>query len=148
MRDVQAADLVIEKSGRQILQVEARNVVSPSPEFAAEFLRNILAVTGTPTSEYLLLAFRNRLYLWHHPQLGGSLPDFEGDTSAALEHYLRRLHRPLETVSRSGFEFLIQAWLGEIVWGGLPDSRNRQWLEESGLADAVRDGFIRTNIAA
>lgn len=143
-----SVDLVIEKGGRQILLVEARNEMSPSREWAAQFLRSILAFTETPTSEYFLLALRNRLYLWRNPTPEVSVPDFEGDTSAALEPYLVRLHRPLDKVSQSGFEMLIEAWLGELVAGVLPAAGDRSWLEESGLAESVRDGFIRTNIAA
>lgn len=149
MRNGQASvDLVIEKGGNPIVAVEARNVEAPSRQWAAQFLRDILAHGDVPRSAYFLLALRNRLYLWRDPTTAVSLPDFEGQTSDALEPYLMRLHRPLDTVSQSGFEMLIQAWLGELVMGILPDSGDRKWLVESGLADAVRDAFIRTKIAA
>src|SRR5438309_6374197 len=103
MRNGQTADFVIEKNGRQVLQVEARNVVSPSPEFAAEFLRNLFAVSGTPLCDYFLLALRNRLYLWRPPSSDISLADFEGDTAAALEPHLTRLRRPLDQMYQSSF---------------------------------------------
>jgi hypothetical protein len=143
-----SVDLVIEKRGTPIVEVEARNVESPSTEWAAQFVRNIFAY-GEPTrAEYFLLALRNHLYVWRNPRPPVSLPDFEGDTLAALEPYLMRLRRPLEKVSQSGFEMLIQAWLGELVLGILPDSGEQKWLVESGFADAVRDADIRTKIAA
>jgi hypothetical protein len=148
MRNGQAVDLVIEKRGVPILAVEARNVVSPSPEFAAEFLRNILAHGDIPRSEYFLLGLRNHLYLWRDPKPPVSLPDYEGDTSDALEPYLMRLRRPLDKLSQSGFEMLIQSWVGELVMGILPNAGDPKWLVESGLAEAVRDGYIRTNVAA
>jgi hypothetical protein len=148
MANGQAADLVIEKSGRQVLQVEARNVVSPSPEFAAEFLRNLFAISGTPLCDYFLLALRNRMYLWCHPSPDVSLADFEGDTAAVLEPYLARLHRPLDQLYKSTFEFLVQSWLSDLADGDLRPSGDVRWIEESGLAEAVRDGYIRTNIAA
>jgi len=149
MRNGQSSvDLVIEKGGNPIVAVEARNVESPSGDWAAQFLRNLLEYGDVPRCQYFLLALRNRMYLWRDPAPPVSLPDFEGDTSDALEPYLVRLHRPLDTVSQSGFEMLIQAWLGELVMGILPDAGDRKWLVESGLADAVRDSFIRTKIAA
>ena len=149
MRNGQSSvDLVIEKGGNAIVAVEARNVESPSGDWAAQFLRNLLEYGDVPRCQYFLLALRNRMYLWSDPAPPVSLPDFEGDTSDALEPYLVRLHRPLDTVSQSGFEMLIQAWLGELVMGILPDAGDRKWLVESGLADAVRDSFIRTKIAA
>lgn len=148
MGNGQVADLVIEKNGRQVLQVEARNIPSPSSEFAVEYLRNLFAVTGTPLCDYFLLALRNRLYLWRHPSPEVSVADFEGDTAAALAPYLTRLGRPLDQLFKSTFEFLIQAWLGDLVEGDVPVSSDLQWVEESGLAEAVRDGYIRTNIAA
>jgi hypothetical protein len=128
--------------------VEARNEVSPSPEDAAEFLRNILAHGAIPAAQYFLLAFRNELYLWRDPTPPVSLPDFQGDTADALEPYLARLRRPLDKLSQSGFEMLIQSWVGEVAMGILPDSGDRKWLVDSGLAQAVRDGYIRTNLAA
>jgi hypothetical protein len=148
MRNGQTVDFVIEKRGVPILAVEARNVVSPSSEYAAEFLQNILAHGDIPKSEYFLLALRNRLYLWRDPTAPVSLPDFEGDTSDALEPYLVRLRRPLDKLSQSGFEMLIQSWVGELVMGILPDAGDQNWLVDSGVAVAVRDGYIRTNIAA
>lgn len=148
MRNGQTADFVIEKNGRQVLQVEARNVISPSSEFAAEFLRNLFAVSGTPLCDYFLLALRNRLYLWRHPSADISLADFEGDTAAALEPHLARLRRPLDQMYQSSFEFLVQSWLNDLVDGDLRDSGDLRWVKESGLTEAVRNGYIRTNIAA
>src|SRR3954452_1725276 len=108
MSNGQTVDFVIEKRGVPILAVEARNEVSPSPEYAAEFLRNILAHGHIHDSQYFLLAFRNELYLWRDPAPPVSLPDFEADTADALAPYLVRLRRPLDKLSQSGFEMLIQ----------------------------------------
>src|SRR4051795_5525951 len=121
MSNGKTVDFVIEKRGVPILAVEARNEVSPSPEYAAEFLRNILAHGDIPDAQYFLLAFRNELYLWRDPTAPVSLPDFQGDTADTLEPYLARLRRPLDKLSQSGFEMLIQSWVGEVVMGILPD---------------------------
>lgn len=144
--DRSIVDFTVEKPGHGIqLLVEASNTPAPSREWAARFLRNILANDQIPPSEYFLLALRDHLYLWHRPTRDAGNPDFEGDTATELRSYLSRLNRPLDGLSKSSFELLIQAWLGELVDGTLPES---EWLVESGLANAVRDGSIRLNLAA
>jgi hypothetical protein len=140
----------LEKPGHGIwLLVEARNIESPSRAWAGEYLRRLFAYALIPPSEYFLLALRNHMYLWKHPTENSGEPDFEGSTAAALQAYLSRLSYPLEKLSKSSFEFLIQAWLGDLVAGDLPPSDGSQaWLEDSGLADSVRDASIHTNLAA
>jgi len=54
---------------------------------------------------------------------------------------------PLDTLGKSSFEMLIQAWLEDLVDGIVPESGN-PWLVESGLADSVRNGYVRLNLAA
>ncbi|HKO57324.1 MAG TPA: hypothetical protein VJ276_15725 [Thermoanaerobaculia bacterium] len=142
-------DFTVEKPGEGIrLLVEAKNTTSPSPEWAARFLRNLFVHAQIPESAYFLLALRNHLYLWHHPAPDVTAPDFEANTAVALQPYLACLNASLEELSESSFELLIEAWLSDLVAGTLPDTPNRHWLEESGLAESVRDGAIRTNIAA
>ncbi|HEX3069506.1 MAG TPA: hypothetical protein VHX14_13125 [Thermoanaerobaculia bacterium] len=140
------ADFVVEKPGLGVrLLVEARNVPAPSREWAARFLRNIFEHDEIPQPEYFLMALRNHFYLWHRPAREPGNPDFEADTASELSPYLSRLKYPLDTLYKSSFDMLIQAWLGELVDGTLPES---EWLVESGLAAAVRDGSIRLNLAA
>jgi hypothetical protein len=149
MRNGQTAvDLVIEKGGDAIVAVEARNIESPSGEWAAEFLTNILEYGDLPECPYFLLALRNRMYLWRNPKLPVSLPDFEGDTSDALQAFLVRLRRPLAGLSLNSFQMLIEAFLFEMVMGVLPESGDLTWLVDSGFADAIRNAYIRQNIAA
>ncbi|MEA2165107.1 MAG: hypothetical protein QOK37_3234 [Thermoanaerobaculia bacterium] len=144
--DRSIVDFTVEKPGHGIqLLVEASNTPAPSPEWAARFLHNILANREIPPTEYFLLALQDHLYLWRRPTSGAGNPDFEADTATELRPYLSRLNRPLHTLHKSSFELLIQAWLGELVDGTLPES---EWLVRSGLADAVRDASIRLNLAA
>jgi hypothetical protein len=141
-------DFTVEKPGRGIqLLVEARNTPARSPEWAARFLRNILARVQIQPAEYFLLALRDHLYLWRRPVAEPGNPDFEADTASELQTYLSRLNIPLDTLGKSGFEMLIQAWLEDLVDGIVPESGN-PWLVESGLADSVRNGYVRLNLAA
>lgn len=144
-----AVDFTVEKPGEGILLlVEARNVSAPSKEWATQFLKNLFAHLDLPRADYFLLALQDHLYLWRNPTPEAAAPDFAAETTAELRPYLELLPRSLDTISQSGFELLIQAWLGELVAGTLPDSADRHWLEESGLGAAVKDAFIRFNIAA
>jgi hypothetical protein len=141
-------DLVIEKGGTAIAAVESRNIESPSPEWGAEFLTNILEYGEVPRCAYFLLALRNRLYLWRDPKLPVSLPDFEGDTADALQPHLIRLRLPLAGLSGDSFRMLIEGFLFEITMGILPDYGDPTWLFDSGFADAIRNASIRQKIAA
>jgi hypothetical protein len=150
MRDPRpSVDFTVEKPGEGIrLLVEAKNTPSESPEWAARFLRNLFVHAQIPESAYFLLALRDHLYLWRHPAPDVSAPDFEADTAIALRPYLARLDSNLDKLSQSSFELLIEAWLTDLVAGTLPDAPNRRWLDESGLAESVRDGSIQANVAA
>jgi hypothetical protein len=144
-----SVDLLIEKRGHPIVAVESRNIESPSAEWAAKFLSNILEEGDVPECPYFLLALRNRIYLWRNAKLPVALPDFEGDTADALEPHLVRLRRPLAGLSLDSFRMLIEALLFEIVMGVLPENGDRKWLVDSGFADAIRNGYIhQQNVAA
>lgn len=144
-----SVDFTVEKPGEGIcLLVEAKNTTAPSTEWAARFLRNLFIHARVPESAYFILALRDHLYLWRHPAPDVHHPDFEADTAVVLGPYLTHLNTTLDKLSETGFELLIEAWLSDLVAGTLPDTPNHRWLEESGLADSVRDGEIRANIAA
>jgi len=145
-----AVDFAVEQPGhdRVKLLVEARNVSAPSQEWATRFLRNLFDHADIPRSDYFLLALQNHLYLWRHPDREAATPDFEGDTASALQPYLLRLDRPLETLSQNSFGLLIHAFLYDLVAGTLPEGHELDWLDDSGLAQSVRDGSIRSKIAA
>ncbi|MBV9496004.1 MAG: hypothetical protein JOZ54_17285 [Acidobacteria bacterium] len=142
-------DFTVEKPGEGIrLLVEATNTPAPSPEWASRFLRNLFVHARVPTSPYFLLALRNHLYLWRNPAPDAGAPDFEVATDSVLRPYLTGLHTSLDQLSEGGFEMLIEMWLFDLVGGTLADSTNDRWLEETGLAQSVRDGEVRANIAA
>jgi len=142
-------DFAVGKPGEGIqLLVEAKNTNAPTRDWASRFLRNLFAHTEIPRSEYFLLALRDHLYLWLHPEREPKDPDYEIDTAAALRPYLGEVKGSLEKLSESSFELVMLAWLNDLVAGTLPDAETRHWVESSGLAKAVRNSSIRTNLAA
>lgn len=69
--------------------MEAKNVVAPTPEWLAHYLRNLFTHGVIPQSNYALLALRDHLYLWRRPDPDVQRPpDFEGETAAILAPYL------------------------------------------------------------
>ena len=142
------ADFVVEKPGGAIqLVVEAKNTISPSPEWAARFLRNLFVHAQIPPAPFFLLALRDHLYLWRHPSGEAGPPEFDGDTAKALQPYLLRLPASLESLSEPSFEALIHAWLSDVVDGSSEDDQ-LGWLRESGLSESIRHGVIRSQVAA
>lgn len=129
--------------------VEAKNTVAPSPDWPQRFLRNLFVHAAIPRSEFFLLALRDHLYLWRRPDPEKQTPpDFEGDTAAVLAPYLRFIPGRLETLTGHGFESLIYAWLADLVAGAAPPTGTARWIEDSGLLESIRDGTIRSQIAA
>lgn len=146
----QRADFVVEAPDRGIqLVVEAKNTVAPSPDWPLRFLRNLFVHAAIPRSEYFLLALRDHLYIWRHPDPEKQAPpDFEGDTASVLAPYLRLMPGQLDTLTGRGFEFLIHAWLADLVAGTAPPSKTAKWIEESGLLESIRNGTIKSQMAA
>jgi hypothetical protein len=148
-RQRSSVDFTVERPGHAVwLLVEARNTLAPSREWAAEVLRNLFEYADPPPSEYFLLVLRNRMYLWRRPTRDAAEPDFEGSTAEALQPYLSRLSYPLEKLYPVSFQMLIESWLNDLAAGDPPDDANRSWLEESGLAESIRDASICANTSA
>jgi hypothetical protein len=144
------ADFVVEAPGRGILLVvEAKNTVAPSPEWARRFLRNLFVHAAIPPSEYFLLALRDHLYLWRHPDPESQAPpDYEADTASVLAPYLHLIPGRLEGLTERGFEMLVYAWLADLVAGSSPPFGAAKWMEDSGLLESIRNGTIKFQLAA
>lgn len=144
------ADFVVEAPDRGVqLVVEAKNTVAPSPDWPLRFLRNLFVHAVIPRSEYFLLALRDHLYLWRRPDPEKPAPpDFEGDTASILAPYLSSISGRLDTLTERGFEFLIYAWLADLVAGTAAPSETAKWIEDSGLLESIRHGTIKSQMAA
>jgi len=143
------ADFVVEgPDGGIQLVVEASNTTAPSPEWAARFLRNLFVHAEIPRTEYFLLALRDHLYLWHRPTTEPGLPDFAGETAKALEPYLQGHSVSLDGMYGRTFELLVHAWLIDLAAGNSADAESLAWLKDAGLLESIRNGTVRSPIAA
>ncbi len=147
------ADFVVHAPDDSIpLVVEAKNSGTGSPEWAAAYRRNVLAHRVVPQAPFFLLASPRHFYLWKDaPATEAAPPDYQIDTDAVLPGYLRELSVPLDQLSGAGWEFVVAAWLDEVV-GGPPrhdlPAALRHWLVDSGLYDAVRNGRVTAQATA
>jgi hypothetical protein len=147
------ADFVVHAPDDSIrLVVEAKIYSNESPEWAATYRNNVLTYGGAPQAPYFLLASPHHFYLWKDaPVTAEALPDYQIDAQALLPAYLRDFSVPLNHLSVVGWEFVVAAWLDDLVGGPLPPELPlpvQQWLVDSGLYDAVRDGRVTSQITA
>ena len=147
------ADFVVHAPDDSIrLVVEAKLTGNGSPEWAAAYRRNVLTHRVVPQAPFFLLASPRHFYLWKDaPATEAAPPDYQIDTEAVLPRYLREFSVPLDQLSGAGWEFLVAAWLDDLVGGpprhDLPSSI-RHWLVDSGLYDAVRNGRVTAQATA
>ncbi|RIK38639.1 MAG: hypothetical protein DCC55_20560 [Chloroflexi bacterium] len=110
--------------------------------------RNLLAHALVPHTPYFLLVLPDFVYLWKNldQTIIDSSPDYKVATQIVLANYLQSLPKPLDEISESSLELLINAWLKEIV--NTPYSElnepSQRWIIESGLYDAIKHGSVVT----
>jgi hypothetical protein len=143
---------VNDRNGQLILVVEIKQKLNTSPEWAAEFLHNILAHGTFPKAKYFLLAFPDRFYLWNCDKVSVdiSLPTYIIDASELLQPYFERAEVIPKKISGRGFELIISFWLGEIMNYESPEDidRSQHWLIDSGLYAALSKGAVSDEAAA
>ena len=147
------ADFVIHAPDDSIrLVVEAKSTLNDSATWAAELRRNLVMHGAVPPAPYFLLALPQRFYLWKDaPATEAVLPDYQVATQAVLPQYLREISVPLDQLSGAGWEFVVAAWLDDLVGGPLrPDLSTavRHWLVDSGLYAAIRNGSVTAQATA
>ena len=135
------------------LIAEVKSKFGASDEWAVETRGNLIAYSVIPASPYFLLALADRFHLWADAanKNAQARPDYSVPTEKVLSAYLRNSSLSLQTIGREGFEFLFRSWLGEIVNFNLnPETvkTDQPWLFDSGLYQAIHDGFIINKAAA
>lgn len=92
-------------------------------------------------ADYFLLAAPDKLYLWTE---SSDEPQFEKDAEPVLGRYFSEAQVDPSTIYHDAFELLVGSWLQDLS-AGLDGSKgpSHSWLEESGLAPALKGGSVR-----
>ena len=138
------SDAIIYDSKRNpVLIVEVKSKLGTNAQWAAAMRRNMQTHGLLLDAPFFLLALPDRLYLWvNDEQTGLTKPDYEIDTKSTLESYSKYLKLELENLSESGFELLLTSWLRELINGTELVNEANEWLVESGLLEAIKQGDL------
>jgi hypothetical protein len=141
------------RNGQLTLVVEVKSKRNASPEWAAQFRRNILTREFFPQAPYFLMVFPDRFYLWTNAdtQPEQSEPDYIIDASSILQPYFERAGVKDEQISSQSLELIIMVWLLKTIHATKPFedfSTSEQWLIESGLYEAIAGGKLEDATAA
>ena len=144
---VASADIVVQgPDGTTQLIVEIKNKVPASADWAARMRRNLFAHLSLPQARFFLLALPERFYLWKDASPSALvLPDYEADAQKILRPYLNKSQVPLSELTGYSLEILVCSWLEDIINPSSLQIKSRgDWLVESGLYDAIKQGSVRS----
>jgi hypothetical protein len=134
-----------------VLGVEVKSKLEATPQWAAQFRRNLLAHGVLPNAPYFLLACPDQFFLWDrsHNPIEIIEPGYVIDVRPLLRPYFNQANIAPERVSGRSLELIVSSWLGDIM-RRQPDelSASDQWLVDSGLYRAVAGGRLDQPIAA
>jgi hypothetical protein len=148
---VRGLDLAIYDRNHQLRAgVIAKKLPDTDPSWAGEYYHNLLEHDALPKTEYFLLVLADKFHLWrrqqHRERSNGSfLSDYSGEATSILAPYAERIGRSLDRISVSGFDWLVYAWLEDVVHSGLTrDTADPalRWLFDSGLHGAIAGGRV------
>jgi hypothetical protein len=130
------------------LVVEVKSTPDAGEDWAAKLRRNLLSHGAIPSAPYFLLVLPEHLYLWSNAPEGAPVrPDFRANTRTVLYRYLSHAGRDPGPVSERGLELAVRAWLSDLTdphaWSRVSRPED-DWLRESGLADRIRTGIVKT----
>lgn len=140
-------DLMLYDANYQLVLVgEVKASKRQDAEWAAEWRRNLTVHGMLPDADFFLLVFPEQMYLWKSAPAGQQVPaNFVGNTKDILKPYLGRLSDDTSRLSGSGLELAVSSWLNDITTRRTPEGFTAdavQLLEQSGLADRVREGSL------
>lgn len=142
------ADLTVyDSQGRLIAIAEVKNKLGTSADWAAKTRRNMLAHGRIGDVEFFLIVTPDTIYLWKGAGADPIPipPTYVADTESELGHYFQGTDTAPGYISGYAFELLVSAWLGNVIRSPKApgdDDRIPEWLEESGLQAAIKNGHI------
>jgi hypothetical protein len=114
-------------------------------KWATNVRRNLLAHTGIPTAPYFLLAvLPNRFYLWRNndPFHFDLPPDHEINAEKTLKPYFDQLAVSPDSATEYNLEAVVTSWLADLVKSRRSNDPTLEWLYNSGLFDAIKNGSV------
>jgi len=148
------ADLVLyDRDGQLIAVAEVKTKFGTSGEWAAQLRRNVLAHGGFRHTDFFLLVTPDKLYIWKDAGIEPSTvpPTYMIDARPILKPYFEAAHVEPNLINGRAFELVVGTWLGDLICAEKePEklSKGEDWLTESGLLDAIKNGYIEYETAA
>ncbi|MFC1737956.1 hypothetical protein ACFL1G_02770 [Planctomycetota bacterium] len=142
------ADIVIYgQNGDLALVVETKNKKGASIEWAQNMVRNMFVHSMMPKAPFFLLALPDHFFLWKNMNLDPEQTEKPYDINPAplLKPYYEKSGLVPETVSGESFALFVSSWLSEIIQLNEPTDiarRNKRWLINSGLFEAIKNGHL------
>jgi len=136
--------LVLDSEGRAVLIAEVKGKAGGSPQWAAEFRRNLLEGYRGSSPPFFLLATPDRFDFWRRASKSDLVPpDFSLNPVKLLKSYDSK---ESEAVARSlsGFalELIVADWLRALTHTDGNENGSSRWLSTSGLLKAIRGGQV------
>jgi hypothetical protein len=152
VRDESWNYMISDRHHRVVLGVEAKGQPGKSPEWVAEFRRNMLAHEIYLLTPYFLIAMPDYLHLWvraDQPESSADpwyrLPDYTIPAEPLWRPYLGCLGGDIAQLGKFEFEFVVDSFLRDLlkasdqVESGIEPA---DWLRSSGLSDAIVAGRL------
>lgn len=153
-RIVRRADVAVYAPGRKLLLVaevkKSADVKTPLRESAIHIHRNLITHSGIPGTLYFLLALLpDSLYLWKG---NGSAdaerePDYEIKAQELLKPYFDLIATSPDQASQFQMETIIKLWLKDVVASKDASGVSTEWLRDSGLYEALKNGAVEMETA-
>jgi len=145
-------DLVVrDRNDRPVVAIEVDATANTSPQWAAQFRRNLSKYGDLPDLPYLLMVFPDRLYLWKNNDHAPGIvePTYIVDARPFFQPYFDRAGVTVEQISGDSLELILASWLTTVMLRR-PEELNgaEKWLIQSGLYDVLTGGKIEYEVVA
>ncbi len=144
--------IVYDQTDQPVLVVEVKPTREASYELVEWAHEQLQAYSQAVRATYWLLAFPDRFYLWvgEHPD---HEPDYIIDPLPFLNPFWGMNGIP-KYLSETSFEMVVEGWLATLTWADKSDelpataAASGNWLIESGLFDALKNGRLAYEVTA
>jgi hypothetical protein len=130
--------LVVEVKRAPVTETQLR-------DWAVRIHRNLLTHSGIPATRYFLLAaLPDTLYLWREVDRHNMdrPPDYEVRAEPVLKDYFGHLPASPEKATEYELQYIVSDWLKDIAASKPTTDASLQWIEDSGLHEAIQNGSV------